>query len=169
MSKAMSCPRRARLVDHLDAAQAASVVAARDQVADLQLHFGVARDADRLPRPPRRHDPARSRVCVAKNLPARPVSRASAVSSSSDDPRFARVFEADRIADGAFGQAFAQKIAHVRDFALVRGALLQAERREPKLPVRHQRHHVDGGPRGFELFEIAAEPCQVSGIELSKP
>ena len=41
-------PARASLIDDFDAAQASRVVAAWDQVADLQLDLGVARNADHL-------------------------------------------------------------------------------------------------------------------------
>ena len=41
-------PARAGFVDHLDAAHASGMIAARDQVADLQLHLGLAGNADYL-------------------------------------------------------------------------------------------------------------------------
>src|SRR4029078_9424350 len=69
-----------------------------------------------------------------------------------------RVLESGRVAPRALLERLAKERPPPPALPRARGAVGETERREPKLAVRDEAQHVDGGAGGIERREVLAGP-----------
>src|SRR6185503_7671124 len=124
---------------------------ARHEVGDLEAHLGAVARADRLGDRLRRAVVAPARVGgVERRVTGE---RGHLVLRGR---LLLRILESGRVAPGALVERLAQEGLHLPDLPGIRGAVGETERRQPKLAVRDEAQHVDGGLGGVESREVLA-------------
>src|SRR4029079_1140831 len=141
----------ARGVDELDAATALREAVARHEMGDLEAHLGAVARADRLGDRLRRAGGAAARW---GGLERRVTGERGHLVLRGR--LLLRILESGRVAPGALVERLAQEGLHLPDLPGIRGAVGETERRQPKLAVRDEAQHVDGGLGGVESREVLA-------------